>query len=70
MLYLVSYGWEVRRLAQRKLGYGVREAADAIGVSAQTLYRMIRSGEVKATRLRRRILIGEDELKRLLAKRE
>jgi excisionase family DNA binding protein len=45
---------------------GLKEAAEAVGLSHWTLRQYVREGKVKAIRLGRRVLIEPDELKRLV----
>jgi excisionase family DNA binding protein len=44
----------------------VQQAADRMGVSYQTAYRMIRSGELAAAKIRRQWRIPAAEVERLL----
>lgn len=50
----------------RKLGLSVREAAEALGVHTNHIYRLIWRGELKAARLGARLIIPKRELERLL----
>ena len=50
----------------RKLGLTVREAAEALGVHTNHIYRLIWRGELKAARLGTRLIIPRKELERLL----
>jgi excisionase family DNA binding protein len=49
-----------------KLGFNVKEAAELLGVSHNTLYRAIWRGEVRAVKIGSRVLIAKGELERLL----
>ena len=51
-----------------KLAYSVPEASEAIGVCERTLWNLIRDGEIKATRIRRRVVIEADQLQGMLAR--
>jgi len=44
----------------------VREFADSLGVSFDSAYRKVQSGDVKSVRFGRRILIPQAELNRIL----
>lgn len=48
------------RQATSKLAYNINEAAEAIGVSRATVYRMIRAGELKKFTFGGRTLIRAD----------
>jgi excisionase family DNA binding protein len=50
----------------RKLGLSVKEAAEALGVHTNHVYRLIWRGELKAARLGGRVIIPRRELERLL----
>jgi len=50
----------------RKLGLSVREAAEALGVHTNHIYRLIWRGELRAARLGTRLIIPRRELERLL----
>jgi excisionase family DNA binding protein len=52
---------------KEKLTYSVREAAEALGVSRNHLYRQIDIGDIKVIRIGSRILISKDWVKRKLA---
>lgn len=45
--------------------WGVSEAADFLGISARTLWRLIDAKDVKVTRLGRRVLVPDSEVRRL-----
>lgn len=49
-----------------QLALGLKEAADAVGLSHWTLRQYIREGKVQAIRLGRRVLIEPAELQRLV----
>lgn len=50
-----------------RLAYTVAEAAEALGVNRQFLYRQLRAGAVPSVRLGQRILVPRLELERVLA---
>jgi excisionase family DNA binding protein len=45
--------------------WGVPEAADFLGISTRTMWRLIDSGDVRVTRLGRRVLVIDSEVRRL-----
>lgn len=45
----------------KKQALSITEAAEMLGVSRPTLYKMIKEGKIPALRLRRRIVIPIDE---------
>lgn len=45
----------------KKRALSITEAAEMLGVSRPTLYKMIKEGKIPALRLRRRIVIPIDE---------
>jgi len=45
--------------------WGVAEAADFLGISTRTLWRLIDARDVKVTRLGRRVLVPDTEVRRL-----
>ena len=45
----------------------VRELADSLGVSFDSAYRKVQSGDVKSVKFGRRVLIPRTELDRILA---
>jgi excisionase family DNA binding protein len=49
-----------------KLSYTVNEAAAGLGVSAATVWAMLKDGELSAKRLRGRTLVPREELERVL----
>jgi excisionase family DNA binding protein len=51
---------------QHQLALGLKDAADAVGLSHWTLRQYIREGKVQAIRLGRRVLIEPAELQRLV----
>lgn len=54
---------EVGRM--ERLVVDVREAAQSLGISPSALYELARRGRVKVVRLRRRVLVPLDEVRRL-----
>ena len=46
---------------KKKQALSITEAAEMLGVSRPTLYKMIKEGKIPALRLRRRIVIPIDE---------
>ena len=50
-----------------KLAYTVAEAAKALGLSAATIWAMLKDGELVARKLRGRTLLPREELERVLA---
>jgi excisionase family DNA binding protein len=52
---------------QRPTGkpWGVAEAAEFLGISTRTLWRLIDARDVKVTRLGRRVLVPDAEVRRL-----
>ncbi|BCZ86487.1 MULTISPECIES: helix-turn-helix domain-containing protein [Thermus] len=50
----------------RKLGLSVKEAASALGVHPNHIYRLVWRGELRAARLGARLIIPRKELERLL----
>ena len=53
--------------APEPLVYTVAEAAFALGVQSQTVYRMVRDGQIASVRLRDAIRIPKAEVERILA---
>jgi excisionase family DNA binding protein len=51
---------------QHQLALGLKEAADAVGLSHWTLRQYIREGKISAIKLGRRVLIEPAELERLI----
>ena len=49
-----------------QLAFGLRQAAEALGLSHWTLRAWVRQGKVQAVRLGRRVLIEPSELQRLI----
>jgi excisionase family DNA binding protein len=49
-----------------KLGFNVKEAAELLGVSHNTVYRAVWRGEIRAVKIGSRVLIAKGELERLL----
>jgi len=45
--------------------WSVAHAADFLGISARTLWRLIDARDVKVTRLGRRVLVPDSEVRRL-----
>lgn len=54
-------------IAQRPAGkpWAVAEAADFLGISTRTLWRLIDARDVKVSRLGRRVLVPDSEVRRL-----
>ncbi|RTG95893.1 DNA-binding protein [Thermus scotoductus] len=50
----------------RKLGLSVKEAASALGVHPNHIYRLVWRGELRAARLGARLIIPRKEIERLL----
>lgn len=50
-----------------KLAYTVDEAAAALGLSAATIWAMLKDGELIAKKVRGRTLVPREELERVLA---
>ena len=48
--------------AHRPLAMGIREAAEVVGVSPSFIRKMLDAGELKRTRLGRRVVIKETDL--------
>jgi len=55
---------------QARISFGLSEAAGLIGVSASKLRKLIRAGDLKATRIGRRVLLRASEIDRLLKRGE
>ena len=57
----------VEPVPQRPAGkpWGVLEAAEFLGISTRTLWRLIDARDVKVTRLGRRVLVPDTEVRRL-----
>jgi excisionase family DNA binding protein len=53
-----------------RLAYNIGEAAQLIGVSKSTMWRAVKSGGIRTTRLGDRVLVSHKELERLLKKSE
>ena len=51
---------------KHQLALGLKEAADAVGLSHWTLRQYIREGKISAIKLGRRVLIEPAELERLV----
>ena len=49
-----------------QLAMGLRQAAEAVGLSHWTLRSYIRQGKIRAVRIGRRILVEPEELQRLV----
>lgn len=45
--------------------WGVPQAAEFLGISSRTLWRLIDARDVKVTRLGRRVLVPDSEVRRL-----
>jgi excisionase family DNA binding protein len=52
-----------------QLAVGVKKAAEVLDISPHTIRKMIRTGQVKASRIGRRVIISTEELRRLLGQR-
>ena len=50
-----------------QLAFGLRQAAEALGLSHWTLRAWVRQGKVKAVRLGRRVLVEPAELQKMVA---
>lgn len=50
-----------------QLAMGLRQAADAVGLSHWTLRAYIRQGRIRAVKIGRRVLVEPAELERLVA---
>lgn len=50
----------------KELLIGVRQAADAVGLSHWTIRQYIRAGKIRAVRIGKRILVEPEELERLV----
>jgi excisionase family DNA binding protein len=50
----------------QQLLIGVRQAADAIGISPWTIRQYVRQGKIHAVRIGRRVLIEPAELQRII----
>lgn len=51
--------------SQQPLLHSIWDAADRLGISESTVWRLIRQGKLRATRLRGRTLLSEAELQRI-----
>lgn len=51
---------------EHRLALGLKEAAEAIGLSHWQLRKYIREGKLRAVRLGRRVLVEPQELERLI----
>jgi excisionase family DNA binding protein len=49
-----------------KLAYGLKEAAQAVGLSVRSLRYLIQTGKLGYVRIGRRVLIAEGDLQRLM----
>lgn len=54
-------------LPQRPLSYTYKDAARATGLGVSTLVREVRAGRLKRVKVRGRVLITDEELRRYLA---
>ncbi len=50
-----------------RLTYNVREAAQALGLSRNSIYQACQKGEIRCLRIGKRVLISKLEVQRLLA---
>lgn len=55
---------------QPRIAYGLGEAAGLIGISSSKLRKLIRSGELRSTRVGRRVLLRSTEIDKLLRRGE
>lgn len=51
----------------RPLAYSLKGAARATGLGEHTIRREVRAGRLKATKIRRRLVVTDEELRRYLA---
>lgn len=58
----IGWAWDGRAMPRDDHFLTVREVADAMRVSTMTVYRLIRSGELHATRVGRSYRLREAEL--------
>jgi putative molybdopterin biosynthesis protein len=53
-------------MATEKMAYNIRETAEAIGLHPNTVYELVKKGELPAIKLGRKILISKLELSKFL----
>ena len=51
---------------EHRLALGVKEAAEAVGLSHWTIRKFIREGKLRSVRLGKRVLVEPSELERLV----
>ena len=51
---------------QQQLALGVKEAAEAVGLSHWTIRKFIREGKLRSVRLGKRVLVEPSELQKLI----
>ena len=51
---------------EHRLALGVKEAAEAVGLSHWTIRKFIREGKLRSVRLGKRVLVEPEELQRLI----
>ena len=51
---------------EHRLALGVKEAAEAVGLSHWTIRKFIREGKLRSVRLGKRVLVEPGELQRLI----
>jgi excisionase family DNA binding protein len=51
---------------EHRLALGVKEAAEAVGLSHWTIRKFIREGKLRSVRLGKRVLVEPGELERLI----
>jgi excisionase family DNA binding protein len=49
----------------KQLLHGIAEASERLGINGQTLRKLVKAGQVRSVRLRRRVLIPATEIDRL-----
>ncbi|MBN1369960.1 MAG: helix-turn-helix domain-containing protein [Dehalococcoidaceae bacterium] len=52
--------------ATKKMVLSPQEAADALGLCLNSIYKMLRRGQLKGVRVERKILVPKQEIERLL----
>src|SRR5258708_28568891 len=63
---LFPYTTLFRSLNMEQLALGLRQAAEAVGLSHWTLRAYIRQGKIRAVKIGRRVLVQPEELQRLI----
>jgi excisionase family DNA binding protein len=51
---------------EHRLALGLKEAAEAVGLSHWTIRKFIREGKLRSVRLGKRVLVEPEELQRLI----